>query len=180
MGEIIVPNSSNMQENIRRNIASSQSKVKQQDECWGAVGGSFDGRFIPIQSPWNQYSTNPNPDAAGPVSDLQFNLPTPYRIFFISNRANGSGNDSIYLHLIQLRLQYTAGGTLPAGFPLGTEPILSLNGSQSTSRSTPFVRFKNPVSQIYLTLNTEGGSQYDLCLCATNEENFPINLGYLL
>jgi hypothetical protein len=176
--KIIQPNLSDMQQNIQRNIAESQKKVLQVAECWNDTS-VFDGRFIPILKPWNQYSINPNPDTVGPCSDLQLILPKPYRIFFISNRATGTGTNNIFIHLAPLGLSYSVGGTIAAPFPSGTENMFSLTGGERTDRNTPFLRLKNPVQQIFLTLDTGAGAQYDFTLCCTNEEDFPVNLGYL-
>jgi len=178
--KIIRPNLSDMQQNIQRNIAASQAKVLQKNECWN-VASLFDGKFIGIQTPWSQYSINPNPDTAADMGDMEFRLPTPYRIFFVSNQAVGAGINNIWFHLSPIGAQYTAGGRFaPAnGFPTGLEQMFSLTGGVQTDRSTPFIRLKNPVDRFYISADSGSGSQYDFTICCTNEEDFPINLGYL-
>jgi hypothetical protein len=178
--KIIRPNFSDMQQNIQRNIAASQQKVLQRDECWNAPS-YFDGKFIGIQKPWNQYSISPNPDTTGDCGDMEFRLPTPYKIFFISNQATGAGVTNIWIHLTPIGAQYTAGGKFAPtnGFPTGLEQMFSLTGGLRVDRPTPFLRLKNPTDRVYLSADTGSGSQFSFTLCATNEEDFPINLGYL-
>lgn len=177
--KVIRPNLSNMQQNIQRNIAASQAKVRQINECWNAPS-SFEGRFIPVQTPWGQYSIAPNPDAAGDMGDMEFRLPTPYKIFFISNQSSQAGVNNIWFSIFPIGAQYLVSGRLaPANFPTGLEQMFSLTGGVQTDRPTPFIRFKNPIDRFYITADTGSGSQYDFTICCTNEEDFPINLGYL-
>jgi hypothetical protein len=177
-GKVIPANLSDMQRNIQRNIAASQAKVNQRDECWG-VGKGFDARFIPIQPPWNQYSINQNPDSLGPVCDLEFRLPTPYRIFFVNSVEQGFGANHIFFSTSPVGLSYTAGGLFANPYPNGGEQWFSLFGVNRNDRSYPFIKFSNPIDRFYLTLDTASGSQYNLSLCCTNDEEIAHNLGWL-